>query len=271
MTTTVICVNYFTTDPMRGMFASLTAQDDPDWRLLVVDNTGSPAEAVTIAKIIAGEPRASLVRSPENVGYLNAIPVALAEADLASDDWVVLCNPDIVFDPTFMSTLRTYADAPVGMYAPTISGSSGRDQNPYLVYRPGRLKTLVRAVQFSHWTIGRVTTAMAVHINGKFGRRVSRTPVAPGQRIYAPHGSCMLFSPRYRAAGCSLSQPIFLFGEEITVAEQCRGTGLEVVYRPELRTVHAEHASTGVWRSRTVAAAQAESARYIMKLIWSGR
>ena len=42
-------------------------------------------------------------------------------------------------------------------------------------------------------------------------------------------------------AARNLNHPIFLFNEEITVAEQCVRLGMTISYRPELKVIHREH------------------------------
>src|SRR3989442_12924430 len=66
-----------------------------------------------------------------------------------------------------------------------------------------------------------------------------------GEFIYAPHGAFFIFSRRYFEAGGYLDGNLFLYGEEISVAEICRSLGLPVIYEPSLFVVHNERRSTG--------------------------
>jgi len=81
--------------------------------------------------------------------------------------------------------------------------------------------------------------------------------------IYAPQGSCIVFSKLFFSLGGKLNYPKFLFGEEIFVAETARNFGLRVVYSPRLKVWHDDHSSTGLVRSRKIAAYVRESARFI--------
>ena len=85
--------------------------------------------------------------------------------------------------------------------------------------------------------------------------------IAAGERkaIYAAHGSCMVFSKNYFVQGGNLKHISFLFGEEIFVAETARSLKLQTVYEPRLRVSDAEHASTGFFYSRKVAAYMKQS------------
>ena len=64
------------------------------------------------------------------------------------------------------------------------------------------------------------------------------------ERIYAPHGSFMIFPKYFFESGCNLDHKSFLYGEELFVGERCRLNGIEVVYDPDLEVLHKEHAVT---------------------------
>jgi len=83
--------------------------------------------------------------------------------------------------------------------------------------------------------------------------------------IYAPHGSCMIFNRRYFTAGGSFEYSIFLFGEEIFVAETTRKLGLLIVHCPRLWVLDHEHASTGTIRSRKVAGYMKDATDYLVE------
>ena len=79
--------------------------------------------------------------------------------------------------------------------------------------------------------------------HGKMG--IAEHPLHKTKKIYAPHGSCLVFKDIYFTRGGTLDLPNFLFGEEILVAETALQSGLDVEYHPELVIYDYEHASTG--------------------------
>src|SRR2546427_119628 len=99
------------------------------------------------------------------------------------------------------------------------------------------------------------------------GRRRRSKPASMqnGRRefIYAPHGALFIFSRRYFEAGGYLDGNLFLYGEEISVAEICRSLGLPVIYEPSLRVLHNEHQSTGRVISRFSFECQKNALRYV--------
>src|SRR5947208_6891971 len=95
--------------------------------------------------------------------------------------------------------------------------------------------------------------------------RISSLPdhAAERESIYAAHGSFFIFSRRYFEAGGFLDENLFLYGEEISVAEICRSLGLLVVYEPSLCVLHKEHESTGKVLSRFTYECQKKAMQYV--------
>jgi GT2 family glycosyltransferase len=83
------------------------------------------------------------------------------------------------------------------------------------------------------------------------------------EAIYAAHGSFFIFSRRYFEGGGFLDGNLFLYGEEISVAEICRSLGLPVVYEPSLCVLHKEHQSTGKALNRFTYECQKRAMHYV--------
>ena len=66
----------------------------------------------------------------------------------------------------------------------------------------------------------------------------------------------------FERGGTLLHQP-FLFGEEITIAEQARRMRLPVLYLPTVEIAHAEHVSTSRLPSRMHHRFVRDSVRFI--------
>src|SRR3989442_14004267 len=90
-----------------------------------------------------------------------------------------------------------------------------------------------------------------------------------GEFIYAPHGAFFIFSRRYFEAGGYLDGNLFLYGEEISVAEICRSLGLPVIYEPSLCVLHQEHQSTGKVLSRFTYECQKRAMQYVTSRYFS--
>lgn len=262
-----IAVNYRSADAFRRFADSLTAQGAGNWRLTVADNSVDAAETGRLRAVAETDERIDVWPMVGNIGYFGAaehVRTRYPDRPL----WTVVSNVDIRLDPSFVTTiLRAKADTPV--IAPAITAMpSGRPQNPYMRSRPSTRAMLARRLAFST----RLSTAAYTVAGLAKARLRARPEESRPVPLYAPHGAIIAFHRAYFAAGGSLYHPIWLFAEELTVAEQCRRRGLAVRYEPALRVLHDEHQSTGrLLRARPIWQAQRDAARYGYRLISDSR
>jgi GT2 family glycosyltransferase len=219
--------------------------------------------------------------SPRNLGYFGGAAYGLNRylESHPLPEWVVVSNVDIEFrDREFVNNL-VCASRPdgVGVLAPSILSSiTGGDLNPFMVHKPRRAVVRFRKAVFSNpYTLNLYESgSLLKHTIAKMLRHthvlrgVSSTYRVKSSRhavrqIYAPHASCIVFSKAYFECGGGLQYPLFLYGEDTFVAETARGLNMMVVYDPSLRLWHDEHTSTGLLRSRGIAAHVGEAAAYI--------
>ena len=89
--------------------------------------------------------------------------------------------------------------------------------------------------------------------------------------MFAGHGSCVVLTPRFFAAGGSCDYPFALFGEELWFGRECARLGLEVRYVPSAVLRHTEHAATGRRRRGAVARVKYDGLRYWARAARGGR
>jgi len=277
----VIGVNYGTDHMALRFVRSAAALQPSTTATVLVDNSDGPAER-EIGRQLSAEGAAALyVRAPRNLGYFCGADYGLRRyvAAHGEPDWVVVSNVDIRFDdPSCLNRLRDLdATDDVGVVAPSIwSRRSRRDLNPRMRRRPRAVAMHMYKVVFGTWvTLNAYELLSAAKHAAKYVTRhyiLDRLrPAHDGgaarhlvpEVIYAPQGSCVIFSRRFFERGGSLEYPSFLFGEEVYVAETARQLGLRVICHPGIRVSHDDHSSTGLLRSRRVARFVKASARYI--------
>jgi GT2 family glycosyltransferase len=264
-----ICVKYGADEDTERYLQSLSRlEGQRSFHVLIVDNSaGGENENSRICN------RFTVLRPHENSGYLGGARFGISNYLKVhpTPDWVIISNVDLLItDARFIQKLTALKCAPhVGAVAPRIvSALTGRDQNPFMRYRPSALR-----MHFYKWSyrsrlalnIHELTSAAFHRLRSAFGRLA--TPSAGvahdvSKRIYAPHGSFLILSKEYFLAGGSLDFPCFLFGEEIYLAETLRKLKLDVIYEPSLEVVHQEHKSTKLLKSRKLARFVASSAAY---------
>ncbi|GAA1920101.1 hypothetical protein GCM10009737_22020 [Nocardioides lentus] len=95
---------YRTEDYVAATIASVRAQLDGDWELVVVDNGPSDAMAAIVTRVADEDPRVRLVRQ-DNAGYVGGLEAAAA---VATGEFVVPLDSDDQLEPEFVSSMRAF-------------------------------------------------------------------------------------------------------------------------------------------------------------------
>lgn len=277
----VITINYKSADSALAFLASLERiKAFSEIEVIIVDNSPGDEGLSRIRTAVAKCTNAELLESSTNRGYFGAARFAFdhyrAQGNLLPD-WVIVCNHDIsIEDKDFFTKLLRENPEGVGVIAPRILGLPGKvDQNPFMRRRPGRLRwTQLRLVSSNYgiatlwdWLWRRKSELRSwLAVRRKDSLLIRK---AKHETVYAAHGSFIIFSRRYFEAGGFLDGNLFLYGEEISVAEISRLLGLPVVYVPSLCVFHKEHESTGKSLNRFTFECQRKALRYLLSLYMS--
>jgi len=249
-----------------------------DSYLVIVDNNSGDGSAERIRRAIDGFDNVEILCSESNRGYFGAAKWALDEYQARHDapDWVIVCNNDIIFDGSlFLCRLLVRDPQSAGVLAPAImSRLTGFDANPMIADRPGRVRKLRYRFLVSTYYVAWLTQWLAPFVR-KARRRLqagrSNRQDCP-TRIYAPHGSFLIFSRRFFEEGGFIDDGSFLYAEEISVAETCWRLGLPVIHDPELKVSHNDSQTTGRALTRSGYLLQKEALQYALgKYLESGR
>ncbi|MBQ8989642.1 MAG: glycosyltransferase family 2 protein [Prevotella sp.] len=175
----------------------------------------------------------------DNPGYFGGVKRVMKAVDVEAYDYSIISNVDLTVEEDFLTRLAAYdCDEETGWIAPQIwSGKEGRDRNPKILkrYSLRRLKILRAFFQMPPiWAL--------YHKVAYRKKRLEKHPAGP---IYGGHGSFIILTKKYFKRCGKIDYPMFLFCEEIWLAEQCLKSGLRVMYVPDLKVSDAEHASTG--------------------------
>jgi len=273
----VIGVNY-ETDDLAVRFANSVVHGGTaaDVDLVLVDNSERTDSRGFFDRVRAVRPGTLCLKPPTNLGYFPGAHVGLQtyRRGGGDPDWVVVSNVDVEFrDRAFWAQLLAMDHRLLdGVLAPWVWSDRLRcNVNPMMERRPHWLRMRFYKLVFKHYHILKcyealsrlknvVRGALSRAIGGRGG---SSRNGGEARIVYAPDGSCLVFSRVFFDRGGSLEYPSFLFGEEIFVAEWARRLQLQVLYEPRLRVWHDDHASTGVFRSRRSAAHVWRSAEYL--------
>jgi GT2 family glycosyltransferase len=270
----LITVNYGSAASLLELLGSLQhLKASSEIEIIIVDNSSVYKHSSRIREAITQIPTAELVELPTNRGYFGAAKFGLdyyLAQGRALPDWVIVCNHDVVIeDETFFEKLFVRDPSTVGVLAPRITiASQAIEQNPFMEERPGWWRQFTMRLYSSayplaltwDWLSRRKRVLLSHTLLGMSSPRSD----SDGRPIYAAHGAFVIFSRKFFEAGGILDDQLFLFCEEIAIAESCRSLGLQVVYEPTLAVLHNEHQSVGNGMSRRMYHYHRRSVRHVL-------
>ena len=224
-------------------------------------------EALSTATSALMPERLRLVAGPQNPGYFGGALLGWRELQSygPTPEWIIVTNDDIRFAPDFFELLSSTSTADIAVLAPDIVvPATGLHQNPLYVTKPPASR--LRLLQWLHQHSVVMRLFVMFREFRQFFRRHRTADTAPiDQAIYAPHGSCVVFSRQYFTAGGSLDYPCFLYGEELFVAETVRRIGLSIRVAPALHVLHHEHSTTDLLAPVSLARHVHDSLGFILR------
>jgi GT2 family glycosyltransferase len=208
----------------------------------------------------------------DNLGYFPSIASVIIKNNILVDnyDYTCISNVDLRLSKSFFQNmLNIQKQNKVGVYAPSIiSLELNVNKNPKISKRPSRLKLQVNKLFFKFFLshillkfVNSLRLTLKESISRKKNSLVEKNFL---KEIYAAHGSFLIFTKTYIQNENSFSYPIFLFGEEIYVAEIAKKHGLKIMYCPSLIIYDDEHASTSLISSKGYRKFNREALTYLL-------
>ncbi|MDI6688138.1 MAG: glycosyltransferase [Desulfobacterales bacterium] len=272
-----ICVNYHNDEQTVRFIHELLAQRDvSDQMVIIVDNSEPPMVESPLRDLAHTDPRILLRHPGRNLGYYGAAAWGLCEylKKFPLPEWIIICNTDIeLIQIDLLSNLcALHSASHYAVIAPAIiSTASGRDLNPYMRTRPTRFRMHFYKWTFRYYPISITYQLLALlknkilfilkHVLVRSNANSDQRFLGP-QQIYAPHGSFVAYKRKFFESGGTLNHGVFLFGEEIFIAETAKRLGLTIAYDPRLQIKHQEHSTTNVFKSRKILGFVREAAEY---------
>ena len=246
--------------------------------LILVDNSNQPRPPDFLEKI-ANYSFLHYLETGKNLGYFGGAREGLKHYMGVYPElprWILVTNVDIVFTEKFFLKLSELKDMEnIGVIAPSIiSGKWKVDYNPQRLQRYSRGRLKFYRVLYSNFLLHNLFLAGAYvkkWVTGLMKREKNITGYSShaGSKIYAAHGSCLVFKNNYFIRGGTLDIPNFLFGEEIMVAETARRSGLDTEYHPEMVIYDYEHASIGFFVTPRINRYYLESIKSILRMYYN--
>ncbi len=224
----VVVVTYFPGDFLDEFLASLPAASSGPVAVTMVDN-GSTDGSLERAR---DHPRVEVLSTGSNVGYGTAANLGVAAA---TEEWVLVVNPDIAFEPGSIDALFAVAARRprAGALGPRIHTGEG------MLYPSAReLPSLGRGI--GHAAFGWVWPSNPWTASYRRERGVPTEGV-----VGWLSGACLLLRREAFDAVGGFDEGYFMYFEDTDLCERLAKTGWEVVYAPSSTvTHHGGHATS---------------------------
>ncbi len=245
-TLSVVLVTYDSGDSLQTCIDSLAAATKQPFAVVVVDNGSSDGAPERAAKADG----VTLVRSGGNIGYGAAANLG-ARQD--STPWLLVANPDVVFEPGSIDAMLAADDRwpSVGVLGPGILTADGR------LYPSSRaVPSLGRGVAhaaFGWWWPSNPWTA---------GYRREQGEPEEGPTGWLS-GSCLLLRRSAFEAVGGFDPGYFMYFEDLDLCERIGKAGYSVVYVPTAVVVHEGGHSASKHAAAMSKAHHASAYRYL--------
>lgn len=262
-----LIINFYNESEVVDFITQLTLQKFRDYKVVVVNNGSDKLQWLQKQIILTGE--VMLVNPQKNLGYLGGAAFGLTEFRMQYQmpDKLIVCNTDIAFTSDMI--LSAIEDLKADVIGPAIISSKTKtDQNPFYTVRISKSKMHFLKFIFSFYLFYLVYQSLALAKNVFKKRAITKQSKEP-LKVYAVHGSFMIFNKSYFEKGGSFNFGSFLYGEEIFVAEIARGKNMEVHYNPSIKVVHKEHSTTGTFKKPLHIRFMKQSINYLIKNFFS--
>lgn len=198
----------------------------------------------------------------DNPGYFGGVKRQMEQVDVEAYDYCIISNVDLTMEEDFFVKLANYdCSENTGWIAPQIwSQLEERDRNPKILNRYSLRKLQILRTFYQFPLLDTLYTR-TFYKKKKFESH-------PAGQIYAGHGSFIILTKRYFELCGKVDYPVFLFCEEIYLAEQCWKAGLRVQYVPSIIVYDTEHASTGQMNHRFYCQCNYKAMQYIIKTFY---
>lgn len=243
----VICINYNSYDQTGAYLMSIdkaASNANVSVDVIVVDNS----DKKQVIKNVFSNIRIKHIFTNANLGYFGAVKYGVEKSSVVvSDyDYSIISNVDLLMTENFLKRLdeKKYKTN-VGCIAPSIiSKTENKDRNPKIISRPSKKKLTI--LKWMYAVPGVFDLYTLFYYNNR-----KKTEYVNGLKIFAPHGSFILFTKNAAEFVQNINYRTFLFCEENYVGENLKMMNLLTIYDKSLRIIDKDHQSTGKIHRRT--------------------
>lgn len=202
----------------------------------------------------------------KNLGYLHGCLYGFKSYN-EEYEWAVISNTDIDFvsDTFFSKFLDSHYDSQIGCIGPDITLKvTGKHQNPFALSRPGKALMKFRKVVYANYVLYSLYYKLS-DLKSKISH--VETQKKSGY-VYGVHGSVIILRKECTDKFLEDDIQIFMYGEELYVAERLKENQLLSYYDMDLKIIHNENQVTGKIASRRKQKWCSQSLNFLVERYW---
>ena len=248
MSILIITVNYKDSKPTENLINSIiNCKIRSTLKIVIIDNESSEDSLLSLNMIKkTTNLDIEIIRSNKNTYYWGGINLGIKKYNNDKKDynWIIACNNDIEFnDNSFFEKLNEIKQNSYSIIAPQIISSlTKKDLNPFMIKPIPFIYNIYYSLYYLNFF-----TSKIIHKIGHLVKLIkfsSSINYNSSKKIYAAHGSCMIFKTNFFSDGGYLDTGFTMYGEEVSTAEIAKKLNSLIYYIPCLSIIHNEHQST---------------------------
>lgn len=267
----LILVSCYNNEDEVVKFANHLSNQTISEKIFLVVSCNSVKDKEKLLKGLATSGLDNAVLYPEkNLGYLHGCLYGLRHSISVEDfKWIMISNTDIEFQSNafFYDLLNKKTCKDIWCIAPHIVLPSGRRQNPFLISRPSSKKMMTwKRIQGNQ--VGLQLYTKLAYVKRKLNANKESHNDFKNSIIYAAHGSCIILKPECVVLLSQINDKIFMYGEELLIAELIRKNKKKVYYIRDLVVHHNENSTTKLIDYKRKSMYYKQSYEYLMRVFF---
>ena len=245
----IITVNFGDTTVTESFIDSLSfVEDNKLIKIGIADNASSANSRNELNQIInKTKLEAKIFSYNKNYFYWPAIKKVINQLKAENrfyPDWIIVCNNDITFtEKNFFQELSKIDGSTYPIIGPNIINENGIKLNPFMINPLSKLEKFYWRMYFVSYPLSHIMLGIKKFFRFFIPKKNERN-ILTNKKVYAIHGSLILFSDHFFNKGGWLDDNFEMYGEELTVAEIAKQLDFSITYFPNLIITHHEHQST---------------------------
>jgi GT2 family glycosyltransferase len=215
-------------------------------QVIVVDNASSLDEISRLREICSKQSSdvpICLIESEKNLGYSGGLNLGMSSIDIQKNEFVILCNNDLIFDEHFISALLDFT-VPPGCHVifPDVISDGNVHENPRYIERVSRFRKISYRIYYLNFFIAVLIEAILGMVRSFVKPKRLKDYQYP-TKCELGVGACIILNRNFFKHYSKLDDRVFLWGEEALLASMVRRAGGFQFYEPALKVYHNAHST----------------------------